>query len=131
MAAIVVAAGLVAVVAARLVAGGILRDVEAIRDGLVAVGRGQRDVQIETAAHDELAELAAAANAMIDQLRDEEAAATSPKPPGATWSRPSPTICARRSPRCACSPRRSATTSSRRRDAPRLPARGCAPTSTR
>ena len=74
VAAIVAAAGLVAIVAARLVAGGILRDVQAIRDGLAAVGQGQRDVQIETSAHDELAELAVAANAMIDQLREEEAA---------------------------------------------------------
>lgn len=73
VAVIVAAAGLAAVIAARLVAGGILRDVEAIRDGLAAVGRGQRDVRIETSAHDELAELAAAANAMISQLRDEEA----------------------------------------------------------
>jgi len=73
VAAIVIGAGLVAIVAARMVAGGIMHDVEAIRDGLVAVGRGQREVTIETSAHDELAELAAAANAMIDQLREEEA----------------------------------------------------------
>jgi len=73
VAALVAAAGLVAIVAARVVAGGILHDVQAIRDGLAAVGRGQRDVRIETSAHDELAELAAAANAMIDQLREEEA----------------------------------------------------------
>jgi len=74
LAVIVAAAGLVAIVAARLVAGGILRDVTAIRDGLMAVGRGNRDVRIETSAHDELAQLAAAANSMIMQLRDEEAA---------------------------------------------------------
>jgi signal transduction histidine kinase len=73
VAVIVAAAGLVAIVAARLVAGGILRDVEAVRDGLTAVGRGERDVHIETSAHDELAELASAANAMIVQLREEEA----------------------------------------------------------
>jgi signal transduction histidine kinase len=73
VAALVAAAGLLAIVAARVVAGGILHDVQAIRDGLAAVGRGQRDVEIETSAHDELAELAAAANAMIDQLRKEEA----------------------------------------------------------
>ncbi|HSC03155.1 MAG TPA: HAMP domain-containing sensor histidine kinase [Solirubrobacteraceae bacterium] len=73
VAAIVIGAGLIAIVAARMVAGGIMRDVLVIRDGLVAVGRGRREVKIETAAHDELAELAAAANAMIYQLRDEEA----------------------------------------------------------
>ncbi len=72
LAVIVAVAGLVAIVAARLVAGDILRDVQAIRDGLMAVGRGHREVQIETSAYDELAELAAAANVMIDQLRDEE-----------------------------------------------------------
>src|SRR6185437_3712567 len=69
VAAIVLGAGLVAIVAARMVAGGIMRDVQAIRDGLVAVGRGRREVTIETAAHDELAELAAAANAMIPAAR--------------------------------------------------------------
>ncbi|MBV9803231.1 MAG: HAMP domain-containing histidine kinase [Solirubrobacterales bacterium] len=73
VAAIVVGAGLIAIVAARQVAGGIMRDVEAIRDGLVAVGRGRREVTIETSAHDELAELASAANVMIDQLREGEA----------------------------------------------------------
>lgn len=74
LAAIVAAAGAVAVVAAKLVADGILGDVEAIRDGLTAVGRGQRDVKIETAAGDELGELAVEANAMIARLRAEEAA---------------------------------------------------------
>jgi signal transduction histidine kinase len=74
LAAIVAAAGLVAIIAARLVAGGILRDVQAVRDGLVAVGRGQRQVRIETSANDELAELAAAANVMLAQLRAEETA---------------------------------------------------------
>jgi len=73
VAVIVIGAGLVAILAARTVAGGIMGDVEAIRDGLVEVGRGEREVTIETSAHDELAELAAAANAMICQLRVEEA----------------------------------------------------------
>jgi signal transduction histidine kinase len=74
VAAIVLAAGVLAVVGAKLVANGILRDVRAIRDGLNAVGCGQREVVIETAARDELAELAAAANRMIAALRAEEAA---------------------------------------------------------
>jgi signal transduction histidine kinase len=72
--AIVLAAGVLAAIVAKLVAGAILHDVESIRDGLNAVGRGQREVAIETAARDELAELAAAANAMIARLREEEAA---------------------------------------------------------
>ncbi|MGI8429548.1 MAG: sensor histidine kinase [Solirubrobacteraceae bacterium] len=72
--AIVVLAGGLAVLSAKLAAGGILRDVQAIRDGLDAVGAGERDVRIETAARDELAELADAANAMIARLTAEEAA---------------------------------------------------------
>src|SRR5690242_9305864 len=72
VAVIVLVAGAVAIVAARLLAGGILRDVETIRDGLGAVGRGEREVHIETAARDELAELADAANMMIERLRAEE-----------------------------------------------------------
>ena len=74
VAAIVLGAGILAVLGARLVAGGILRDVETIRDGLAAVGRGQREVRIQTAAGDELAELAEAANAMIEDLRAQESA---------------------------------------------------------
>ncbi len=74
VAAIVLGCAVLAVLGARLMAGGILRDVEAIRDGLRAVGEGRRDVVIETTARDELAELAVAANAMIGGLRAEEAA---------------------------------------------------------
>jgi signal transduction histidine kinase len=74
VAAIVLAAALFAVLVAKLVANGILRDVKAIRDGLIAVGRGKRDVRIRTNARDELAELATAANAMIADLQTEEAA---------------------------------------------------------
>ena len=74
VAAIVVTAGALAVLAGKLMARGIIRDVEAIRDGLTAVGAGRRRVRIETAARDELGELAAAANAMIARLQAEEAA---------------------------------------------------------
>jgi signal transduction histidine kinase len=74
VAAIVAVAGVLAFVGSRVIAGGILGDVAAIRDGLRSVGRGERDVHIATDARDELAELAAAANAMIDDLRAEEAA---------------------------------------------------------
>lgn len=71
---IVIVAGIVAIGASRVVAGGIIRDVESVRDGLVAVSGGEREVEITTAARDELAELAVAANAMIAKLRAEEAA---------------------------------------------------------
>ncbi len=74
VAAIVLAAGVLGAIVAKLIAGAILDDVESIRDGLGAVGAGERDVVIHTTARDELAELADAANAMIDRLRTEEAA---------------------------------------------------------
>ena len=74
VAAIVIAAGVVAAAGAKLVANGILHDVETVRDGLRAVGRGERRVTIKTSAGDELAELAQAANAMIAELRAEETA---------------------------------------------------------
>jgi signal transduction histidine kinase len=74
VAAIVAASGALALLGSRLISGGIIRDVEAIRDGLGAVGRGDREVVIATQAGDELAELAVAANAMIAALRSEESA---------------------------------------------------------
>ncbi len=72
VAAIVLAAGALGVAVSKLLASGILADVETIRDGLGAVGEGGRDVRIATAGSDELSELARAANAMITRLRDEE-----------------------------------------------------------
>ena len=45
-----------------------------IRDGLVAVGDGRRDVRVTTTGRDELTELADAANAMIAALEAEEVA---------------------------------------------------------
>jgi signal transduction histidine kinase len=74
VAAIVVGAGVLAVLGARLIAGDIVRDVATIRDGLRAVGGGDRTVTITTDAGDELAQLAAAANAMIGDLRSEATA---------------------------------------------------------
>jgi signal transduction histidine kinase len=59
----------IAVRAAQLMAGGVMRDVEAVRDGLEAVGAGRRDVDVRTEGDDELAELAGAANRMRDELR--------------------------------------------------------------
>jgi signal transduction histidine kinase len=61
-------AGLVAVRAAQLFAKQVLRDVETVRDGLVSVGEGRRDILLETGACDEVADLAAAANAMVARL---------------------------------------------------------------
>ena len=74
VAAIVVGASLLAGLGTRLVANGILRDVGSIRDGLAAVAQGEREARIATEGRDELSELAAAANAMIDELGSQEAA---------------------------------------------------------
>jgi signal transduction histidine kinase len=73
LAVVVGLAGALALFVSMLVADGIMQDVRSIRDGLSAVGRGDRDVRIETSADDELSELAGAANAMIARLRAEEA----------------------------------------------------------
>ncbi|MGI8593252.1 MAG: sensor histidine kinase, partial [Solirubrobacteraceae bacterium] len=67
-------AGLVAARAAQLLAAGVMGDVETLRDGLRAVGEGEREVRLETSGRDELSELADAANAMAARLRAEEAA---------------------------------------------------------
>jgi signal transduction histidine kinase len=69
---ITVVIGTVAARAAQLFAGGVLRDVETVRDGLVAVGRGERRPRLRTESRDELGELAAAANAMVERLAAEE-----------------------------------------------------------
>jgi signal transduction histidine kinase len=74
IAAIVVAAGAVAIVGARLFARQIAADVTSIRAGLDEVARGAREITIETAARDELRALAESANAMIAQLAAEERA---------------------------------------------------------
>jgi signal transduction histidine kinase len=74
VAAIVVGAGLLAGLGARLVANGILRDVASIREGLAAVARGERDARITTEGRDELSALAVAANGMIAELGSQEAA---------------------------------------------------------
>ena len=71
---IVVFVGVIAVVAGQRLAAAIMGDVEAVRDGLTAVGRGERAHRIASTGSDELAELAGAANAMIEQLGREEAA---------------------------------------------------------
>jgi signal transduction histidine kinase len=66
-------AGAVAARAAQLLARGVLGDVESVRDGLAAVGAGAREPAIATAGRDEVAELAAEANAMVERLAAEEA----------------------------------------------------------
>ncbi len=71
---IVALAGVAGVVAAGRVAGRVAGDVATIRDGLLAVGSGVRDVDIVATRADELRELAQAANAMVEQLTAEEAA---------------------------------------------------------
>ena len=72
--AIVVGAGVLAVIGAWLVSRALVADLDAIRDGLEAVGTGEREIVITTSANDELGQVANAANAMIDRLAGEEAA---------------------------------------------------------
>ncbi len=67
-------AGVVAIRVAQLLTSGVLRDVESIRDGLVAFADGARGVEIETGARDELAQLAAEANATLARLEATERA---------------------------------------------------------
>ncbi|MGI8511284.1 MAG: sensor histidine kinase [Solirubrobacteraceae bacterium] len=74
---IIALAAFAAVITARAVAlfaAGVMRDVEQVRDGLAAVGSGDRSPVLRTEGQDELAELAASANAMTAQLAAEEEA---------------------------------------------------------
>ena len=70
--AIVLAAALVALRAARVASAGVVREVGEIRDALAAVGEGERDRRVVASAAAELAELADAATRMIEQLGEEE-----------------------------------------------------------
>jgi signal transduction histidine kinase len=67
-------AALIAGRAAQLLLRGVVTDVRAIRDGLHAVERGQRDVRITAHSSAELVGLAGAANRMIQTLSSEERA---------------------------------------------------------
>lgn len=69
---VLVFAALVAIRAAQLLSMGVVADVRAIRDGLRAVGGGARDVRVTATSSRELADLAGAANNMIQALRAEE-----------------------------------------------------------
>ena len=70
--AIVLAAALVALRAARVASAGVVGDVETIRDTLRAVGAGERERRVRATAALELSELAEAVNGMIEQLAGEE-----------------------------------------------------------
>ena len=59
---------------ANLLTDPVVEDIERLRHGLCAVGAGSRRAELSTAGDDELAGLASAANAMIEQLSKEEAA---------------------------------------------------------
>ena len=71
--AIALAAGIVAVRAAQVASHRLVAEVGTIRDGLQAVGRGEREPRLEADAAAELADLADAANAMTERLAEEEA----------------------------------------------------------
>ena len=72
---IVVLSGLLGITSAGRLSRALTDDVATIRDGLVAVGSGERDVKLQAGGGVvELRELADAANAMIDRLAAGEAA---------------------------------------------------------
>ena len=71
---VVVFAGAIAVRAAQLFATTAIRDVEALRDTLVAVGDGSRTPAAVDGSADELAELTRAVNTAIGKLDDAETA---------------------------------------------------------
>jgi signal transduction histidine kinase len=57
-----------------VLARGAISDAEAVRDGLRAVGEGERDLCLEAEGRDELAQLAGSVNRMVGQLREREEA---------------------------------------------------------
>jgi signal transduction histidine kinase len=67
-------AGLVAVLAGRLVGRAVLADVDVLRAALAAVGEGERDPALPADGRDELAGLAAEVRAMAARLEAEESA---------------------------------------------------------
>jgi len=69
----VAAIGLVALRAGAVLSRGVMKDVEALRVGLEAVGEGQRDIAVEVEGRDELEALAESVNGMIVRLGAEEA----------------------------------------------------------
>ncbi len=70
---LLVLAGALTAYAATVLAVGVMHDIEAVRDGLRAVGEGRHEREIRTQGRDEIAELAAAANRMAVQLGEREA----------------------------------------------------------
>jgi len=64
--------GTVAILALRVSTRGVLTDVQALREHLTAVGDGRRDARLTLPGHDELAELAEAANQMGARLESAE-----------------------------------------------------------
>ncbi|MDQ6810427.1 MAG: HAMP domain-containing histidine kinase, partial [Actinomycetota bacterium] len=73
MAAVIAVVG---VCVARLLTDPMVQDIERLRDRLRAVGVGDRRTNLLTGGNDELADLAAEANAMIGRLAEEEAGRT-------------------------------------------------------
>jgi signal transduction histidine kinase len=67
-------AGMIGLMAARLVSHRALRDLDAVRRALTEVGEGSRDVRIGMRGRDELGTLAADVEAMVAKLASEERA---------------------------------------------------------
>jgi signal transduction histidine kinase len=71
---ILVFAAVVSATSGHVILRGVLMDVHAVADGLHAVERGEREIHIDARSSEELADVAAAANRMIQTLRAEERA---------------------------------------------------------
>jgi class 3 adenylate cyclase len=65
-------AAIVGLIFANLVSGGIIRSVRQLLEGTRAVEAGQLDQSIEVTTGDEIGQLAAAFNRMVEQLRDNQ-----------------------------------------------------------
>ena len=70
---LLVSAGVLAVYSASILAREVMWDISVVRQGVAAVGQGARDVRLETRGQDEVADLAAAGNRMIEQISAREA----------------------------------------------------------
>ena len=70
---LLVSAGVLAVYSASILAREVMWDIGVVRQGVAAVGQGARDVRLETRGQDEVADLAAAGNRMIEQITAREA----------------------------------------------------------
>ena len=73
MALLLAFAGALSAYSAWLLANSVMRDIRTVRDGIVAIGKGDHPPKMDTTPGDEIADLAEAAERMRRQLADREA----------------------------------------------------------